>query len=300
MVLNRIEVEFNPTAHTYTYKGVSLQGITGMLGRQLFPDKYKSVPDYILKKAADKGHDIHQSCEMVDVTGIDDGSVEVNNYLKLCKDNELVHEESEYIVSDLNHFASCIDKVYKGKNGEYHLADIKTTYKLDEEYVSWQLSVYAYLFKLVNPNAKIGKLYAIYLRGEESKLVEVPLIPEGVIIDLLTCEVEGIQFINPYKQVVTGCTLPDKWKAMEESIKNIDAQCAYWTQQRKELMEGVQKEMVLAGVYSWEGDTISFTRKKESIRKSFDTRRFQKDYPQLYKEYITETPIKGSLLLNTI
>lgn len=29
-----------------------LQGVTGMIGRQLFPDKYKDIPDFVLKKAA--------------------------------------------------------------------------------------------------------------------------------------------------------------------------------------------------------------------------------------------------------
>lgn len=32
-----------------------LQGITGMISRQLFPDKYKDVPDFVLKRAAEKG-----------------------------------------------------------------------------------------------------------------------------------------------------------------------------------------------------------------------------------------------------
>lgn len=57
------------------------------------------------------------------------------------------------------------------------------------------------------------------------------------------------------------------------------------------------REMVKAGAYSWKGDSISFTRKKDSIRKDFDKKAFEKDYPELYKEYLKDTPVVGSVTL---
>ena len=70
---------------------------------------------------------------------------------------------SEYIVTDFEHFASPIDKVVE-INNEVCLVDVKTTAALDYEYLSWQLSVYKYLFGLVNPDVKIGGLGAIWIR----------------------------------------------------------------------------------------------------------------------------------------
>lgn len=41
-------VVFNEENHTYFLGEKQLRGITGMISRQLFPDKYKGVPDLSL------------------------------------------------------------------------------------------------------------------------------------------------------------------------------------------------------------------------------------------------------------
>ena len=53
--LVKSSVVFNEENHTYMLGEKQLQGITGMISRQLFPDKYKDVPDFVLKRAAEKG-----------------------------------------------------------------------------------------------------------------------------------------------------------------------------------------------------------------------------------------------------
>ena len=62
-------------------------------------------------------------------------------------------------------------------------------------------------------------------------------------------------------------------------------------------MDGIMKEMVKAGAYSWKGESISFTRKKDSIRKVFDRESFERDYPGVYDKYLTDTPVSGSITL---
>lgn len=47
-------VVFNEENHTYLLGDKLLQGITGMISRQLFPNKYKDIPEFILKRAAEK------------------------------------------------------------------------------------------------------------------------------------------------------------------------------------------------------------------------------------------------------
>ena len=54
--MKQSNVIFDPINHTYTTpEGVILSGITGMIGRQLFPNKYSAVPEGVLQKAADRG-----------------------------------------------------------------------------------------------------------------------------------------------------------------------------------------------------------------------------------------------------
>ena len=70
-----------------------------------------------------------------------EGNADAEAYIALQAENDLRHVCSEYLVSDGHTYASPIDKVFK-RGHVYDLADIKTTYRLDTENVSWQLSVY--------------------------------------------------------------------------------------------------------------------------------------------------------------
>lgn len=290
-MLHKSEVIFNSGSHTYSLNGVALSGITGMINRQLFPDKYKAIPENILNKAAEKGHSIHEVCEIIDDLGVEHHSDEAHNYQLLKEQFGLEYVCSEYLVSDNKYFASCIDKVFKNGDG-YDLGDIKTTYKLDKEYLSWQLSIYAFFFEMNNPGAKVKRLLGIWLRGPISELVEVERIPEAVVIDLLTSEVNGEQFVNPYKKEVQAFSLP----MAEEAVKEVLSQAKYWADKAKELKDGIMKEMVKAGAYSYEGE-IKITRKKDSIRKDFDKDSFRNDYPELFEKYIKQVPVLGSITI---
>ncbi len=296
MELTKSKVVFRQEEHTYTLNGKPLRGITGMLSRQLFPDKYSKVPEAILEKAKARGSMIHEVCELIDELGITHESVEARKYIELKELYGLRHEASEYIVSDNEHFASAIDKVYRETATEFTLADIKTTYKLDEEYVRWQLSVYAYLFRLQNPGCEVVRLLAVWLRGEDSKIVELQPVPADTVAALLQAEVEGRQF-EPALPVADSGTLPEKWRSIEQEMAHIAAQAKYWADKKKELTDGLMREMVKAGAYSWKGDAVTVTRKKDSIRKDFDRKAFEADYPELYNKYIKETPVVGSVTL---
>lgn len=172
-----------------------LQGITGMISRQLFPDKYKDVPDFVLKRAAEKGSLIHAQCQFVDATGLPPESIEAENYLKERTKAGYKAFANEYTVSDNEYFASNIDCVWE-KAGRICLGDIKTTLHLDEEYLSWQLSIYAYLFELQNPLLKVDKLFGIWVRGDKHELVEIPRKPDKEVKKLMECEKKGEQYLS--------------------------------------------------------------------------------------------------------
>ena len=294
--LNRSNVIFDQEAHRYILNGVELRGITGMLSRHIFPNEYKDVPQFILDRAKEKGSFVHECCELVDELDVIPDCQEARAYARLRDDNLFLrHEASEYVVSDNKHFASCIDKVYRLKEDSFMLADIKTTYKLNIDYVSWQLSVYAYLFELQNPKANVCRLSAIWLRDNNAKLVDVKRIDNAIIKELLKCEIEGRLF-----SFNATPTLPAKYAAMEIEIKNIIEQSKEWSDKKKELIDGIRKEMVLSGEYSWIGNNVKITRNKETIKKDFDKEAFKKDYPELYERYIREMPVSGSLTIKAI
>lgn len=282
-------VVFDSEHHIYTLNGKQLSGITSLLDRQLFKDKYSGIPEDILRKAAERGTYIHQCCELVD-EGFTCDTQEATNYKSLKEKYGLVVEESEYLVSDNDNYASCIDKVYRVSDDTFSLGDIKTTYKLNKEYVQWQLSIYAYLFELQNPSAKVSSIFAIWLRGETNQIVELERVPNEKVRDLLEADSKGLQ----YEQHET---IPILFNEIEGLIIDIESQLKALTDQKKALTDGVMKAMVQAGIYSWKGDKVSITRKTASTRKSFDKEKFEKDYPNVYDNYIKETPVSESLLI---
>lgn len=193
MKLVRSEVIFNKYDHTYLLNGKELKGITGILSKHIFPKKYNNIPEYVLNNAADYGTFVHDTCELIDSLNVTPECIEGINYLKLKNENNLTTLENEYLVSDNEYFASSIDIVFD----DLSIADIKTTYKFDKEYVSWQLSIYSYLFELQNPGLKTNKLYGVWLRKDKYMLYEVDKKPIEVIKYLLQCELNGEMFINP-------------------------------------------------------------------------------------------------------
>ena len=285
MKLVKSNVIFDSASHTYTLDGKLLSGITSLLSRQLFKDKYLGIADDVLQAAAERGTIVHQSCELMDF-GFESQSQEAINYKKLKEQYGLVHEDSEYLVSDNEFYASCIDKVYRDSDNTFTLGDIKTTYKLDKEYVQWQLSIYAYLFEKQNPEAKVNRLFAIWLRGEKAEFVELDRIADAKVEALLHADSAGVQYIE---------NLPSVISEAEQMIVDIETQLKALEKQKKALQEGIMRAMVSEGLYSWKGEKVSITRKMDSIRETFDKERFKQDHPELYAQYIKESPVSGSI-----
>ncbi len=171
--LKQSEVIFNEVDHTYTFLGSLLSGVTSLLHRTLFADKYHGISAEVLAKAAAYGHNIHEQIELVDTLGVESQTPAVQAYLQMKAELNLTTLANEYLVSDEQYIASSIDIVFD----DLTLADIKTTSRLDMEYLSWQLSMYSYLFELQNPGLKVPRLLAIWLPKPQygkSMIVEVP------------------------------------------------------------------------------------------------------------------------------
>lgn len=284
-------VIFNPEAHTYHFEGVQLQGITGVIKKHLFPNQYKDVPEYILKKAAQRGTLIHEDLITADIFGTNDTFEQVN-YLELKNKYNIDVLENEYLVTDYQNFATAIDKVVK-INNEYYLIDVKTTYVLNKEYLSWQLSIGHFLFSIVNPDIEIKGYKAIWVRDDVT-LHDIEPIPFEEVKKLLEAEVNGEMYQN--FQVATdesekALMLIRRIEEIEENAKKAEAE-------KKELRAILEKKFNEMGVDKWENDSFIITKTKDYTRPIFQSKKFQEDYPDLHKEYIKDTIIKGSIKYN--
>ena len=304
--MKRIELKdsgvlFNEEEHTYWLDGKKLSGITGMLQRQLFPTEFDGIPQHFIQGAADYGTSVHVSCEDFDKNWINDGTQEVNDYIELCKDYGLVHECSEYTVTDGTNWASMIDKVYRVSEDAFNLGDIKTYGQMTpekQEKARWQLSIYAYFFELMNRKAKVDQLFVIRLRNKMKKdgtfdhikeIVFVNRIPSEVCKDLLDCDLCGEQFRNPYD-------IPDEYKSQEQTIRELIQTKAEVEEQLANIKARILADMEKQGVKTWATGTMRLIRKLPTTRSSFNFSAFKSDHPELeYDSYMKVSPVAGSL-----
>ena len=286
------QVAFNQENHTYSLNGIALKGITGMIKSQLFPDMYKDIPQYILDKAAERGTMVHESIELFDAGFEPKETIpELESYKRIKRENGLTTLANEYIVTDKKHFASAIDLVLC-KGEDIILADIKTTYTLDKKYVRWQLSIYAYLFELQNPELKVSKLYALWLRDDKSEFAEIKRVEIDTIKDLLQCEVEGCKFNAP---AAKANNTPSEIKQAEKAVYSLIQQIKELDTQKKELSKGLLKLMQDNDVKTYKGEYITLSRKAASTREDIDKKKLKDEYPEAYAACMKITNISESL-----
>lgn len=299
MELKNSPVIYDPVPHTYTLNGVQLHGITGLISRKLFPDKYAGVPRATLDKAAERGSRIHNVIQCYEESGgflTNDDSQELKGYIFEAKQNPFMSRylTNEYVVSDEKQYASPVDMVYETLDGTgVILADIKTTSKFDKEYVAWQLSVYADWFEAMNPGIPVQALYAIWLKDDKHKVVEVERKSHEEVEALLYGEIE------PQKEEFSPEELPE--------IADKEKHIAYLTDLIKEMTEElaavkaqVCEAMIAANAKTYNGTLVKITRKQDSERLAFDTKAFKAADPDTYSRYLKKSISKGGLTITNL
>lgn len=296
-------VIFNAEDHTYLLGDKYLSGITPVLQRQFFPTEFEGIPKHIVDAAAEYGTQVHKSCEDFDHSWINDGTVEVQDYIQICKDYNLNPSASEYTVTDGKDYASQIDKVYRVNEDTFDLADIKTYGQMTAdklEKARWQLSTYAALFELQNKKAKVRNLFVLHLRNKQKKngefdhiaeVIFVNRIPSEICEDLLATDLRGEQFVNPFG-------IPDEYKAQEAEIRELIQTKAEVEERLSQIKAKILEDMTAKNVKLWATDTMRLTRKLPTTRTAFDLQKFKKDNPDLnYDDYLKESQVSGSLLI---
>ena len=301
--LKNSEVIFLEEPHEYWLGDKQLSGITGMIQRQLFPDEYDNVNEAVLNAAATYGTNVHASIEDFDKNWNNDGTVEVADYIEICKEHGLVHEASEYIVSDNKNWASMIDKVYRVSDDTFSIGDIKTYGVMTSEKLEkarWQLSLYAYFFELQNKKAKIDKLFIIHLRNKIKKdgtvdhINEVIFgnrIPSEICKELLEANLKEENFNNPF-------SIPEEYKFMEDEIRSLIQTKNDAEERLAEIKAKILSDMESSGVKTWTTETMRLTRKMPSTRISLNTSKLKAEHPEIdYSLYEKTSNVAGSLMI---
>lgn len=297
MNLVKSPVLFDELNHTYTLDGKELSGVTALLSRQPFSDKYSGIPEDVLAKAAEYGSNVHERIELSDTFGGSDDDAIVATYRRLKEQHGLTTLANEYLVSDNDYIASSIDIVFEG----YDLCDAKTTSRLDEEYLMWQLSIYAYLFELQNPGKKAGKLYALWIPKPQygsPALKEVPRIDAETVKALIEADKRGEKFIPP-PTLTTTQSLTIKEQVISEVVR-LDRELKALEAKKAELQAGLLTLMKGAGIKTWKCEQLSLSVKAASTRISIDSALLKEKYPKVYQECVKISPVKESLIIKVL
>lgn len=290
MELVKSKVRFNEEAHTYSLDEKMLRGITWILREYVKPQKYEGVPDYIMQRAADKGHAIHSEIEMF-VNGFPptSGTDEYNAFVKNTDGIKFI--ASEYTVSDNTTFASNIDLV----DDKWNLYDIKTTSTLDEELLSWQLSIYSYLFELQNKMA-CGKLYGIWLRGNVCQIVEVKKIDVSIIIDLLKAAKDGSEWKNPLlPDIQIDANTLSQLREIEAEIARREEEVKNLKAEQEQIKTGLIEVMKQYGVKKYDGESVTLTYTAPTTRTTIDSKLLKEKEPEIYNRFSKTSDVKESL-----
>jgi len=166
-------LEYIEEGHLYLYNGVIIPSVSEILHKYLFKDKYKGIPENILKAKATYGSEVHKAIEDIEnnreyeTTSVYQ-ELSIEQYLKIKEQYNLEVVKQEEMVCYKGIYAGRFDMI-ANVNNELCLIDIKTTAQLDLEYLSWQLSLYELAY-----GKKFKKLYALWLPKKElGKLVEI-------------------------------------------------------------------------------------------------------------------------------
>lgn len=176
-----MEVTFNQKHHLYfNTDGLIIPGVSTLV-ELATGYAYDGVPRYILERAAAHGTAVHEAIEKWEEGAAEEWlPLMVENALdryKKYKDFEIV--KMEQMVHYEERFAGRFDILAQGENG-LELIDIKTTAKLDQVRLSWQLSFYKLAL------GEDVKLKCMWLpRNEEGGVYEVEEIPKEDLLGVL-------------------------------------------------------------------------------------------------------------------
>lgn len=281
-------LEFNEEKHEYTLDGKKLISVTQLMQKHGLAPSYAGVSTEVLNAKAERGSLIHKEIEDFNKKGeigFTDEMAQYKAYIELS--NVRVVASELQLHNDI--VAGTCDLILNYGDGCNTIADIKTTYTLHYEAVSWQLSIYAYLTG--NPTIKRGQAFH-FNRDGILTVVDIPLKPMEEVEKLMECERNGE--IYKYEVAIDDNQITEIAE-LEELIKMLDGQVKAAKQKQDELKGALLQEMESRGLKSFEKGNLKITYVAPSTRTTLDSKAIKEQYPAIYEANLKTTEIKASL-----
>lgn len=283
-------LEFNEKNHEYTLDGKKLISVTQLMQKHGLAPSYAGVSSEVLNAKAERGTLIHEEIELYNKKGQIGFTDEMALFKEYIEKNKVKVLESELrLHNDI--VAGTCDLILNYGIGYLTIADIKTTYTLHLDAVSWQLSIYAYLTK--NPTITRGQAFH-FTKDGGLNVVDIPLKPMSEVERLMECERKG----ELYKYDVDAAIEDDVVGpviALEQLIQDLDQQVKAAKQQQEILKESLLKEMEERGLKTFEKNGVKITYVAPSTRSTLDSKAIKEKYPAIYEAHLKESQVKASI-----
>lgn len=329
--LRKSAVVFDEASHTYRLGEKELSGITSLIHSVLRLGVYPDASDYVknvqIPKAGYYGSCIHKSIQTWNEMGVmctqfpekehptagtlpaQDVRQELDTYMRLKPLTAHVIA-SEFTVS-YGDYASQTDEVWADGGENIYLVDFKSN-NLDyypggteglKEYLSWQLSCYAFMFEH-QTGKKVKGLYGMWLRRGDGERWKIDRKPDDQVRRLLETEAvktdTGFAYFNPDMQVCDEppvAAISDNALAVPNEVTKAIADLLRAEKAAKAMKERLRELMEQNGVTKWECPEFTATIGKESVSRTFDSAAFKKADPETYAKYVKEVSKKGSFII---
>ena len=251
-------LKFDEEKHIYTLNGKKLISTTQLMRKHGLAPNYDGVSQEVLNAKARRGTLIHKEIENYIKLGTMGFTEEMYQFKDYADKNlNLAEIQSETMVSN-DIVAGTIDLLLPKQNV---IADIKTTSQIHKESVSWQLSIYLYLYMYgIKKGFKWeewkGYVYHFDSKNGNLNVVEIPLKHLEDVAKLIECERKGEIF--KYELDVQETTLA-QITSLEQTIKDLDRQVKEAKEQQDKLKLMLMEEMKKRKLTTFENDGIKIT-----------------------------------------
>lgn len=273
-----------------------LISVTTLMKKHGLSPNYDGIPSATLEAKAKYGKLVHKELEEYikeDKIGF---SQELQDFIDWKNENNFKPIDSEFIVYN-DVVAGTVDLFGSQQiaidDGVDILADFKTTATLHKEAVSWQLSIYAYLYKELF-GGNIQELKAFHF-NDGLKVVDIVFKPLEEVEKLLDAERNGE--IYQQKQMVIASDLEMQLIAAEETIKQIELQKKEAEAKAEELRQMLLEKMRDEGIKTFENERIRITYTAPTTRETIDSAKLKKEMPEVAKQYTKVSNVKDKITI---
>ena len=287
-----MEIKFDDNLHKYTVDGKEVISVTQLLQKHKITPNYDAVDKELLRVASERGTLIHEEVEKwieSGECGFTEEAERICDYLNSTADRDSQIISEQIVANDI--VAGRFDILFTHKK-ELVLADIKTGNSKHLYGWSWQLSLYKYLYERMYEK-KIEHLGIIWVRESGMTVIPCEYVGDEKIENLLKAEREG-RLISDVDLGVSEEELEDLTELMEE-IKAKEDELKLMKEKVDKVKEILYGTMEKEGVKTVDRGNLKITYVAPSCRTSVDSKKLEKEEPEIYKKYVKTTTVAGSI-----